>query len=109
MGFGADAHSFDGSIRYENVESPGEYVARIRQYQSPRLSSVTAKLAEERFLVGLRLTQGLRLDPEDWTQYNAPIQRFLDDGLLTQKGDRLMLTNRGVMLSNEVIAEFITL
>jgi coproporphyrinogen III oxidase-like Fe-S oxidoreductase len=70
---------------------------------------VTAKLAEERFLVGLRLAQGLRLAPEEWTQYGSPIQRFLGDGLLTQKGDRLMLTNRGVMLSNEVIAEFITL
>jgi oxygen-independent coproporphyrinogen-3 oxidase len=107
LGFGADAHSFDGCIRFQNVESPGDYVERIRLGQSPRLSSVPAKVAEERFLVGLRLAQGIRLRPEDWRQFDAPIQRFIADGLLTKDGDRLLLTNRGVMLSNEVLAEFI--
>lgn len=107
-GFGADAHSFDGSIRFQNVEMPDEYVERIQQSQSPRLSSVPAKVAEERFLVGLRLAQGIRLEPEEWKQFDAPIQRFLGDGLLTKDGNRLLLTNRGVMLSNEVLAEFIS-
>jgi len=107
LGFGADAHSFDGSIRFQNVESPGAYVERMRLGQSPRLSSTAAKLAEDRFMVGLRLAQGIRLEPEDWRQFDAPIQRFLGDGLLTKDGDRLRLTNRGVMLSNEVLAEFI--
>ena len=106
-GFGADAHSFDGSVRFQNVESPGEYVERIRLGQSPRLSSAPANLAEEQFFVGLRLAQGIRLRPEDWSQFDAPIQRFLGDGLLTRDGDRLRLTNRGLMLSNEVLAEFI--
>ena len=108
-GFGADAHSFNGSMRFENVESPGDYVERIRLGQSPRLSAVAAKVAEERFLVGLRLAQGIHLEPDEWKQFDAPIQRFLGDGLLAQDGDRLLLTNRGVMLSNEVIAEFIGL
>ena len=58
-------------------------------------------------MVGLRLAQGIRLGPEDWRQFDAPIQRFLGDGLLTKEGDRLRLTSRGVMLSNEVLAEFI--
>jgi oxygen-independent coproporphyrinogen-3 oxidase len=108
IGFGADAHSFDGLMRFQNVESPGDYVERIRLGQSPRLSSTAAKLAEERFLVGLRLAQGISLESEDWSQFDAPIQRFIGDGLLTKDGDRLRLTNRGVMLSNEVLAEFIS-
>ena len=28
VGFGADAHSFDGATRWQNVESPADYVAR---------------------------------------------------------------------------------
>jgi len=107
IGFGGDAHSFDGSERFQNVESPGSYVERIRLGQSPRLSSAAANLKEERFLVGLRLAQGIHLEPQDWDEFDAPIRRFLKNGLLAKDGDLLRLTNRGVMLSNEVIAEFL--
>ena len=38
VGFGADAHSFDGALRWQNVESPSEYVSsdsewRIRKHR----------------------------------------------------------------------------
>lgn len=107
LGFGADAHSFDGALRHQNVESPGEYVDRIRQRRSPRLSSTPANRDEERFFVGLRLTEGIRPDAAEWTRFEAPIQRFLTEGLLAREGEQLRLTNRGVLLSNEVFAEFI--
>jgi oxygen-independent coproporphyrinogen III oxidase len=106
-GFGAGAHAFDGVLRSENVEPPGEYIEKIRQGQSPRLSSVPANSAEERFFVGLRLTQGIRPQPDEWRKFEAPIQRFVTEGLLAHEGDRLRLTDRGVLLSNEVFAEFI--
>ncbi len=31
VGFGADAHSFDGAVRGQNIESPSDYVERMRQ------------------------------------------------------------------------------
>ena len=31
MGFGADAHSFDGAVRWQNVETAREYVERWRR------------------------------------------------------------------------------
>ena len=34
-GFGADAHSFDGLLRGQNIESPSEYVERIESGKSP--------------------------------------------------------------------------
>ena len=108
LGFGADAHSFDGSTRSQNVETPTEYVARVRRGESPRLTSTPANQSEERFFVGLRLAEGIRPQPEEWRRFYAPIQRFLADGLLAMEGERLRLTNRGVLLSNEVFAEFIT-
>ena len=103
IGFGADAHSFDGASRFQNVESAAEYVAA----KSPFLSSEPANSAEERFFVGLRLTNGIQLEPSEWMRYQAPIQRFLSEGLLEKAGEKLRLTNRGVLLSNEVFAEFI--
>ena len=33
-GFGADAHSFDGAVRGQNIESPSDYVERIGSGQS---------------------------------------------------------------------------
>jgi oxygen-independent coproporphyrinogen III oxidase len=107
-GFGADAHSFDGAMRSENIESPSEYVARIQNGESACIGETPANLEEERFFVGLRLTQGILLQPAEWRKFEQPIQRFLADGLLARDHERLRLTDRGVLLSNEVFAEFIT-
>jgi len=106
-GFGADAHSFDGMVRVENVESPQDYVERIRNGQSARAAATPANAAEERFFVGLRLSQGIRPRPDEWRKFEAPIQRFLHEGLLARDGERLHHTDRGVLFSNEVFAEFI--
>ena len=63
---------------------------------------------EERFFVGLRLAEGIRPEPEEWRRFAEPIHRFIDSGLLETAGGILRLTNRGVMLSNEVFQEFLT-
>jgi len=107
-GFGADAHSFDGVVRGQNIESPLEYVERMESGQSPRIGVTPANPAEERFFVGLRLTHGIQPRAEEWLQFEEPIQRFIEEGLLAREGPRLRLTDRGVLLSNEVFAEFIT-
>jgi coproporphyrinogen III oxidase-like Fe-S oxidoreductase len=70
--------------------------------------AIQPALAEERFFVGLRLTEGIRPEPEEWQKFAAPIRRFVDAGLLETAGGVLRLTNRGVMLSNEVFQEFLT-
>lgn len=107
VGFGADAHSFDGIRRWQNVESAAEYVKCFHHRKSQRVASVAADQNEERFLVGLRLAEGIQLEASEWRRWEAPIERFLSDGLLETSGDRLRLTNRGVMLSNEILAEFV--
>jgi oxygen-independent coproporphyrinogen III oxidase len=102
VGFGADAHSFDGRMRWQNPESVTEY---LQAYGHGEPSA--AHLAEERFFVGLRLTAGIRPQPEEWRRFAEPIHRFVDAGLLETDGAILRLTNRGVMLSNEVFQEFL--
>jgi oxygen-independent coproporphyrinogen-3 oxidase len=106
-GFGADAHSFDGATRSQNVESPAEYVARYERGESTRAATTPARLDQERFFVGLRMSDGIHPSREEWQRYEAPIRRFLDAGLLEADGQTLRLTGRGVLLSNEVFQEFI--
>jgi oxygen-independent coproporphyrinogen III oxidase len=105
IGFGADAHSFDGTQRWQNPETPADYVAG-RTGDSPVQS---ANLLEEKFFVGLRLSAGIRPTSDEWRTFEAPIRRFLNEGLLESQGDTLRLTSRGVMLSNEVFQEFLNL
>jgi oxygen-independent coproporphyrinogen-3 oxidase len=101
VGFGADAHSFDGRTRRENPESVEAYLAR----EPGRPTS--ACIEEERFFVGLRLAAGIRPQPDEWQRFERPIRRFLDAGLLEAGGGTLRLTDRGVLLSNEVFQEFL--
>jgi oxygen-independent coproporphyrinogen III oxidase len=107
-GFGADAHSFDGVLRAQNIESPSEYVERIGRGQSARIDTALTNASEERFFVGLRLREGIQPLAEEWVKFEQPIRRFVDEGLLARDGSRLWLTERGVLFSNEVFAEFIT-
>ncbi len=107
VGFGADAHSFDGSTRRQNVEGASEYVERWRRGEALCTEATQANRAEERFFVGLRLSEGIRPSAEEWRRFEAPIQRFLDEGLLESENGLLRLTGRGVMLSNEVFQEFV--
>jgi oxygen-independent coproporphyrinogen III oxidase len=106
-GLGADAHSFDGILRGQNVESAAEYVQSIEAGRSPRIDETPANEVEERFFVGLRLAAGIRPDEQDWLRFERPIARFVAEGLLERSGPWLRLTNRGVLFSNEVFAEFI--
>ena len=106
-GFGADAHSFDGARRWQNIEDARAYVDAMAADGTARCEGSEAKAYEERFFVGLRLMKGMRPEAEERRRYREPIERFVAEGLLEDDGERLRLTRRGVLLSNEVFAEFI--
>jgi len=103
IGFGADAHSFDGAQRWQNIEDAAEYCAAA----NPRVETSASHPREEKFFVGLRLLDGVPLDAADWREHGTAIRRFLDAGLLERSGESIRLTNRGVLLSNEVFQEFL--
>jgi|SRR5579872_203109 len=100
LGFGADAHSFDGRWRWQNVESTAEYV----DHPEPQ-ERIAADPVGERFFLGLRLSEGIE-DHRD--PFREAIARRISEGLLESIGGRLRLTSRGVMLSNEVFADFVS-
>jgi oxygen-independent coproporphyrinogen-3 oxidase len=104
IGFGADAHSFDGTMRWQNVESAQEYV---EQGESVRCEETLADAGEEKFFVGLRLSEGVQADQHDWQRFGPAFERFLAAGVMERANGNLRLTPRGVMVSNEVFQEFI--
>lgn len=97
LGFGADAHSFDGAMRWQNPEAASDYVA-----VPVALDRVAAEPLSESFFLGLRLREGV-----EGNAFPDAIEKFVRDGLLERAGGRVRLTPRGVLLSNEVFAEFI--
>ena len=103
IGFGSDAHSFDGLHRWQNVETAEEYCSS----DDPRNETTESRPREEKFFVGLRLLDGVTPDDRDWNEHGPAIRRFLAAGLLEQSGQAIRLTNRGVLLSNEVFQEFL--
>lgn len=104
VGFGADAHSFDGHTRSHNPETVEEYV---RGPLTDGCSSEPALTGPEKLFLGLRLTEGVRPSEDEWQRYAEPIRRFVDGGLLAVSAGVLRLTARGVLLSNEVFQEFL--
>jgi oxygen-independent coproporphyrinogen-3 oxidase len=105
VGFGADAHSFDGRERWANPESVEEYLGRPLPHGR---GSVSEAQRDEKLFLGLRMARGVRPTPDEWQRYAGPIRRFVEDGLLEASDGALRLTERGVLLSNEVFQEFLT-
>lgn len=99
VGFGADAHSFDGKWRWQNVEDVKEYA--LGTDVSPKRE--LADPANEKYWVGLRLSEGVVAG----SRFGKQISQLVGDGLLEWQGERVRLTPRGVLLSNEVFQEFL--
>ncbi len=107
IGFGADAHSFVDGMRWGNVEAAAEYVARRQLHRTPALEATPAIPDEEKFFVGLRLMRGIPVSEAEYARHRDALERLLEAGLVARLEDRIALTDRGVLLSNEVCAEFI--
>lgn len=110
LGFGLDAHSFDGAARWANTDSLEDYLARVARGDSPvaeRQPADAQRRAEERIFLGLRRNEGVELTPDEYHGYRREIDELSSAGLLEFEEGRLRLTGRGRLLSNEVFAAFI--
>lgn len=107
IGFGLDAHSFDGRQRWSN---PDTFQAYFEQHDGGNFDSHEGKsvdTSEEHFFVGLRLMNGIEPTTEEWSRFHTPIQKWLKAGMLERDGARLRLSERGILVSNEIFQEFI--
>ncbi|MCY4584553.1 MAG: radical SAM family heme chaperone HemW [Bryobacterales bacterium] len=111
IGFGADAHSFDGRRRWGNVASVKEYLDRSQRGESVRKMTETLderRIAEDRFITGLRQIAGFDAPPSEMVLFQEPLRRLIERGWLRREnGNRLSLTPEGLLFSNEAYAEFL--
>lgn len=115
MGFGVDAHSMlrvqGEALRFATPDSLDAYMNGTES----TATSVSARAAiEESFFLGLRLNRGVdleRLRAEFTADAIAPFEPAIEEcereGLLETEGERVRLTGRGRLLSNEVFAKFL--
>ncbi|NPV26866.1 MAG: radical SAM family heme chaperone HemW [Firmicutes bacterium] len=117
LGVGPAAHSYVGGVRWANLADLDAYRATLASGLLPiaERETITPELerAETMFL-GLRLLRGV--SRSEWWQrfgltleeaYPTVIPRLLAQGLLSDHGDRLALTRRGLFIANDVFAAFL--
>ena len=111
IGIGAAAHSYTGKKRSWNVADLREYIRRMENDESPMEDYELIEgwtRYNDRITVALRTCEGLDLNtlPDEQRSYcmnNA--RRFLDDGLLREKDNHLLLTRKGLFVSDMVMSE----
>ncbi len=107
VGFGLDAHSYDGAHRWSNPDNLESYLASKPSRDREGAVLQPADPIEEHFFVGLRLMRGIEPTAEEWSRFAVPVDKWTRAGMLEREGNRLRLSDRGVLVSNEIFQEFI--
>ncbi|MBV9572783.1 MAG: radical SAM family heme chaperone HemW [Acidobacteriales bacterium] len=120
LGFGADAHSMllcsegeSPAVRFSAASTLEDYMAGAEPERTP--VSTHAAL-EEAFFLGLRVSAGVDLEAmraefgaATLGEFAHTIKELVNDGLLEKEADRVRLTTRGRMVSNDVFERFISM
>ncbi len=135
LGFGVDAHSMlladdalaeQGieAVRFATPDSLEGYSAtashaqpaaeRTKQLLSSRTLVDSQTAMEESFFLGLRLNRGVSLTeiadlfgPDAAHEMETAVAELIEAGLLERTSERVRLTSRGRLLSNEVFEQFL--
>ncbi len=135
IGFGIGAASFFKGERYTNMKDLAEYINIIEAAQmklaqiNDKVSiyeEVTRKLREsvttmyidsrmeEYMFLGLRMTKGVsrkdfrnRFGKDMYEVYGEVINYYTDQGFMESFGDTVRLTDRGIDVSNVILADFL--
>ena len=118
LGFGLDAHSMlrtahGEAIRFRTGEDLAAFLGGTSWQAVEPVSSSQA--LEEAWFLGLRLNEGVsikELEPEFGAhrahRYDAEVGELEALGLLERRAERVALTSRGRLMSNEVFGRFLS-
>ncbi|MGX4686457.1 radical SAM family heme chaperone HemW [Vagococcus sp. JNUCC 83] len=116
-GLGAGASGYLGNIRYKNHGPIQHYLEPLREDKLPTITTenltIKHQMEEEMFL-GLRKKQGVSLErfEEKFNQtfetvYGEIATQLMDDGMLQVKDSFMSLTDKGLILGNDVFEKFL--
>ncbi|MGI6112896.1 MAG: radical SAM family heme chaperone HemW [Mahellales bacterium] len=117
LGIGAGAHSFIGKTRFAKERNIEEYIKCITNRESGVVFEevITPDWEiSETIILSLRLEKGIdvywfneRFGIDFLRDYQNQLKSLVDKGLLRIEGNRILLTKRGLDLSNQVFIEFV--
>lgn len=112
-GFGLNASGYEYNKRYRNTSDFDSYLNNPLSKEEETLLDCDEMLEEEIFLA-LRLKQGIDIEKinnkyniDFLKKYSSIITKFKNIGLLEVNNNHCFLTEKGFLLSNEVMCEFI--
>ena len=128
LGVGAGAHSFFAGRRFGNIDAPNHYIEAVNESYEERRRSGGGQLKQiaggetpdeetlraDAMILGLRLIEGVAeaefaerfgVSPED--AFGGAVRRHIGTGLLERACGRLRLTDRGLLLANEVFVDLL--
>lgn len=115
IGFGLGASSYIEDERYTNTLSIEEYIvdSGIRSKHDVSVLSKQNKMEEFMFL-GLRMTKGIskkefykKFDVDVKNIYKDVFDKYIDTGFIIEENDIIRLSDKGIDVSNTILAEFI--
>ncbi len=117
LGLGVSAHEFWGGRRRANVAGLAPYIAALQEGRRPVAidRAVTAEEeAREQIVLGLRLSDGVpREEIEGWVARSRDAMLrddyalWRDERLLEEAAGRIHFTERGFLVSNEILCRFV--
>ena len=116
IGLGAAAHSFYENRRFENPATLSDYFEQVEKGIKPIGETITEEDAMAEFMfLGLRQTQAGVLRSEFQKSFGKSlddvfgktVKKLVDLKLLTDNGEKIRLTDRGIDVSNAVFCEFL--
>lgn len=119
LGFGLGASSYWNGFRFENTREMQEYLSEwedgdITKIRKNPVPDTRQSQMEEFMFLGLRLMQGVsaeefekRFEQSMEEVYGAVIQTYIEQGCLIWKQGYLQLTEKGIDVSNYIMADFL--
>ena len=104
-GFGLNASGYEGNIRYKNTSIFNEYINNpIKRKEEITLTKKQTE--EEEIFLALRLKEGINISKLK-PHHQKIIEKYQKYNLLEVEKNHLKLTEKGILLSNEIMSEFI--
>ena len=117
LGLGVAAHEFWDGRRRANVSALPRYIAELEGGRRPVAVDRPVAAGEERrerIVLGLRLAEGVpeedfaaAIVESDDPGLAADREAWLEEGLLEEAAGRVRFTERGYLLSNEILCRFV--
>ena len=117
LGFGAGASGYFNGVRSTNEPNPTRYILRLSHQKSVVVATETLLKTQqmgERIMLGLRMHEGLSLNDFETSfgenplvLFAKPLTKWQERGLLSIENNHIKLTQQGIFLASEVMADFL--